>query len=200
MGHLRPDERLALETALKAVDDEEARSVRLYAIGQITESVWNDLWREWQDRRNRIRTTLDSLQERQQTHVENLESALQIIANIGIMYNGLERDDQRELLREMVERVIVDPAGNVRLELQTPFSYLQDLSKQVRNCGGETSSSLENKTTSKDAGRNGLECSNQVLLSWEGRTRTYNLGLQRPLLCRLSYFPIYPIIIAEYPL
>jgi hypothetical protein len=39
------------------------------------------------------------------------------------MYNGLERDDQRELLREIVERVIVDPAGNVRLELQTPFPY-----------------------------------------------------------------------------
>jgi site-specific DNA recombinase len=172
MGHLRPDERQALEAALKAVDDEEARSVRLYAIGQITESVWNDLWREWQDRRNQIRIMLDSLQEQQQTHVENLESALQIITNVGIMYNGLERDDQRELLREMVERVIIDPAGNVRLELRTPFTYLQDISEQVRNCGGETSSSLEIKTTSKDAGRSEPECSNQVLSSGEGGIRT----------------------------
>ena len=35
MGHLSPDERSKLELALKAIDDEEARSVRLYAIGQI---------------------------------------------------------------------------------------------------------------------------------------------------------------------
>jgi hypothetical protein len=54
-----------------------------------------------------IRTTLDSLEERQQTHVGNLESALQIIAQVGIMYKGLERDDQREL----VERVIHCRAG-----------------------------------------------------------------------------------------
>jgi hypothetical protein len=129
-------------------------------------------------------------QERQQTHVENLEAAMQIIANAGIMYKGLERNDQRELLREMVEQVIVDPTGNVRLELRTPFSYLQDVSEQVRNCGRETSSSLEIKTTSKDTGRSEPECSDQVSSSRGGETRTPDISLWRRTLCQLSYTPI----------
>jgi DNA invertase Pin-like site-specific DNA recombinase len=87
MGHLRPDERKELEAALKAIDDEEARAVRLFAAGKITEVIWDNLWREWQDRRNQLRCTLDSLQERQQTHIENLDMALQVISNVGIVYN-----------------------------------------------------------------------------------------------------------------
>ncbi|MBZ0278000.1 MAG: hypothetical protein K8I60_17770, partial [Anaerolineae bacterium] len=75
MGHLRPDERKELEAALKAVDDEEGRAIRLFAAGKITEAIWDSLWREWQDRRNQLRGTLDSLQERQQTHIENLDAA-----------------------------------------------------------------------------------------------------------------------------
>jgi hypothetical protein len=93
MGHLRPDERKELEAALKAIDDEEARAVRLFAAGKITEAIWDSLWREWQDRRNQLRCTLDSLQERQQTHIENLDMALQVISNVGIVYNNLSRDD-----------------------------------------------------------------------------------------------------------
>jgi hypothetical protein len=166
MGHLRPDERSQLEAALKAVDEEEARTVRLYASGKITEAIWDSLWREWQDRRNQLRHTLDSLQERKQTHIENLDSALEIISHVGIVYNELSRDDKRELLRQMIERVIVDSVGNVRLELRTPFSYLQDITDQVRSCSGESRNSLETKTTNKNAGRGEPECSTQVLSSW----------------------------------
>jgi hypothetical protein len=56
LGHLRPDERTQLEASLKAVDDEEARMARLFAGGKITEAVWDSLWHEWQDRRNKIRS------------------------------------------------------------------------------------------------------------------------------------------------
>lgn len=38
----------------------------------------------------------------------------------------LKRSDQKELLRHMVERIIIDPEGIIRLELRTPFAYLRD--------------------------------------------------------------------------
>ena len=76
MGHLRPDEKTQIELALSAIDHEESRSVRLYANGIITEAIWDSLWREWQDRRNQLRRSLNALQERQQTHIENLDMAL----------------------------------------------------------------------------------------------------------------------------
>jgi hypothetical protein len=101
MGHLRPDERVQLESALKAVDEEEARIVRLAAAGKITESVWDSLWHEWQDRRRNIRSTLEALKHPHQTHITNSEWCI-------ILYNTLERSDQQELLRQMVERVVVN--------------------------------------------------------------------------------------------
>ena len=51
LGQLRPSEHEQLEAALKAVDEEEARTARLYASGKITDHIWNNLWEEWQDRR-----------------------------------------------------------------------------------------------------------------------------------------------------
>jgi hypothetical protein len=94
-----------------------------------------------------------------------------------------------DLTCEMVEWVVVEPAGNVRLELRTPFSYLQDISEQVCNCGRETSSSLEIKTTSKDTGRTEPECSHQVLSSRGGKTRTHNLSIWNRMHCQLCYTP-----------
>ncbi|MBZ0299421.1 MAG: recombinase family protein [Anaerolineae bacterium] len=165
LGHLRPDEQERLIASLKAVDDEEARMVRLFAAGKITESVWDGLWREWQDRRNKIRATLESLQHRQETHVTNLDTALAIIAQVGIVYNTLERSDQKELLRQMVERVVVDPAGKVNLELRTPFAYLSDISNQVR--GGTLSGFDRGKKTKTgkvaSAGSHETQCSDWVL-------------------------------------
>jgi site-specific DNA recombinase len=179
MGHLRPDERTELEAALKAIDDEEARSVRLFAAGKITEFIWDSLWREWQDRRNLLRSILDSLQERQQTHIENLDMALQVISNIGIVYNSLSRDDKRELLRQMVERVIVDSAGNAKLELRTPFAYLHDISDQIRNSGEDFENTPTNTKTATSDGLSDPECSTQVLSCGEDRIRTCDSAINR---------------------
>ena len=134
LGHLGPDERQRLEAALKAIDEEENRSVRLYAAGKITEAVWDSIWHEWQDRRNTLRVSLDALQHETETHIDNLDTALAIIAQVGTVYNALTRSDQKELLRQMVERVVVNPVGKIKLELRAPFAYLNDLSHLV--CDG----------------------------------------------------------------
>ena len=111
-------------------------------------------------------------QERQQTHIENLDMALQVISNVGIVYNGLSRDDKRELLRQMVERVIIDSAGNVKLELRTPFAYLHDISDQLRNFGEEFENTPTNTKTVASDGLSDPECSTQVLSCGEDRIRT----------------------------
>lgn len=130
LGHLQPDEREQLTLALKSIDDEEARMARLYATRKITESVWDNLWNKWQDRRTQIRSTLDSLQHKQQTHISNLDAALKIIASAGIVYNGLECKNKKELLRYMIDRVLIDTIGTIRLELRSSFAYLRDISDE----------------------------------------------------------------------
>lgn len=129
MGHSRPDQHAQLQAALKQVDDEESRMARLVASGKISEETWESLWTEWQDRRQGIRRALETMH---QEHIDNLELALQIIARIGTLYNGLQRSDQKELLRQVVERVIVNDEGTVTLELRAPFGYLRTLVDDIK--------------------------------------------------------------------
>ncbi len=120
LGHLRPSQRDELQAALRSVDEEEARTARLFAAGKITERVWDNLWVEWQDRRRTIQMNLEALQQKREYRSANLDAALTIIAKVGLLYNKLERSDQKDLLRQMVnlEGMII------RLELLPPFSYL----------------------------------------------------------------------------
>ena len=153
MGHLGPSERESLEAALKAVDEEEARSARLYAAGKITDRVWDNLWAEWQDRRRTLQINLEALQQKQTFHIRNLDAALTIIAKVGVLYSRLERDDQKDLLRQIVERVVVNPEGIIiRLELLPPFSYLRHVTQRVQGTGG--AEVVQRKTkTSAEAGQ-----------------------------------------------
>jgi len=147
LGYLRPDEKEQIRAALKSIDDEEGRTVRLLAAGKITETVWEGLWAEWQDRRKQLRQTLDTLDQDRAFHIDNLDAALQIIARIGTLYNELQQQVQKELLCQVVERVVVDHRGLVRLEMHAPFAYLKELTDEVRamnGCGEGLSS--QNKT------------------------------------------------------
>lgn len=178
LGHLRPNEREELGAALRAVDEEEARAARLFASGKITERVWDNLWAEWQDRRRKLQSNLEAIQQRQEYHIANLDAALNIIAKVGILYNKLERSDQKDLLRQMIERVVVNPEGMIiRLELLPPFSYLRHVIQRVQNSGGRA---VTGKTkTSATAG----QCSDYALPDDPGRIRTCDQVLKRHLLC-----------------
>lgn len=185
IGGARTDERARLEAVLKATDEEESRAARLFAAGKLSEEIWDNLWSEWQDRRNQVRRTLDTLASSRQVHVDNLETALQIIAQIGTLYNGLERKDRKELLRQVVHRVVVNDAGDVSLELRTPFAYLRDLNDEIRSqrkAGrGKKKNGRHASTVSSGT------CSNVFLSGVPGEIRTPDHLFRRQVLYPLSY-------------
>ena len=187
LGHNRPHERARIESALKSVDDEEARAARLFAIGKITEAVWDSLWAEWQDRRRALRHSLEASEQQTEYHIAHLDDALHIIAKIGVLFRRLDASSQKELLREIVERVVVDPCGKViRVELLPPFSYLHQLSDRVG--GGEGNGNGSRKTkTSISAG----SCSTKLSLGGPEETRTPDLYSAIVALSQLSYRPVY---------
>ena len=190
MGHVRPDRRSQLQLALKQVDDEEARAIRLYAAGKISDEIWESMWVEWQDRRQTIQRTLETMQQDHQVHVNNLDLALEIIARIGTLYNGLQRSDQKELLCQVVERVIVDDDGQVSLELRTPFGYLNTLVDDIKRGQSRVEKSVKRgRHTTKNAGdvSPGVSpelSSSHVQLVSTARIRTWNPSVNSRLLCR----------------
>jgi len=184
IGGARPDERTRLEAVLKTTAEEENRTARLYAAGKISDEVWDSLWTEWQDRRNQVRRTLETLTVSHQVHVDNLEMALQIIACIGKLYNGLQRKDQKELLRQVVHRVVVNDAGNVSLELRTPFAYLRDLTDEIKAVStGRKGGKAEKRTGSPETAGSPGACSSQLQSCGEKR----NLSEQSSSLNRSTF-------------
>ena len=54
------------------------------------------------------------------------------LAKIGILYNSLELSSQKALLKEMVERIVVNAEGTIiEVRWLPPFAYLRDISSQV---------------------------------------------------------------------
>ncbi len=166
LGRMRPDQRADLKRKLKEIDEEEARALRLYSSGKITDRVWENLWTEWQDRRRTLRLALESFETSNDMHIANLDAAITVIAKVSVLYGKLERSDQRKLLREMVDRVVVSPEGAIlRMELLPPFAYLKEVIDRVREGGGVEA---ETKTSHK-AG----QCSSFLSLGTPSGTRTH---------------------------
>ncbi len=190
VGHMPPDEHTQMQLMLKQIDEEEARMARLLASGKISDAVWDSLWMEWQDRRQTIHRTLETMQQEHRVHIDNLDLALEIITRMGTLYNGLQRSDQKELLRQVVERVVVDDTRKVTLELRTPFAYLKMLVDDIRRVNTGTENTVERgREATKNAGSvspdvspeqrlNRAQC---VSTTW---IRTRNLPVNSRLLCR----------------
>lgn len=172
LGRLRPDERVEIERALKQIDDEESRVLRLYASSMVSEEMWCNLWAEWQDKRHTLRANLELLDEKCENYIDDLDEALTLITKLSILYETLSSSLKRELLNYVVERVVVNLEGQiVHVDLRPPFSYLVDVCEKV-----ESGASTSEKITKMQIGDNYATCSSQVLESTPDRTRTCAFG------------------------
>ena len=165
-----PEDTDRIQQALEALDREEERALRLYAKGKISETTWDALWQEWQERRFSLNQNLRQLAEEEQRHVRNLDHALDIISEIAILYNKLSLNNQARLLSLIVEKLVVDEAGNVlRVELHSPFSYLSKVDGWIEQQNQPTEASndpdVETEKASHLTGSLHLpECSTDVPL------------------------------------
>lgn len=183
------DQRPALQEALRGIEEEESRTARLYASGRITDDVWNLLWTEWQDRRETIRRTLTDLDKSRHLHLANLDAALSVITKLGILYNKVDKENQRDLLRHIIKRVIINVEGKIiEVELRTPFTYLRSL------LGGDESSPSNNgsrgiaeNVVGNQAKTSAMAGSVQPHGFAPGGIRTHDTQFRKPLLWPLSY-------------
>lgn len=127
---------------------------RLYAAGMVTEENWRDLWSEWQDKRQQLCGSMALLDQRCKSYIGDLDEALMIIAKLGILYETLTCPKQKELLRNVVERVVLNPEGTVvRVDLLPPFAYLKDVSdKECEGVESVSENSTDTQTPCDDAG------------------------------------------------
>ena len=112
------------------------RTARLFASGRISESVWNTLWIEWNDQRAKLRAAIESAEVEKEQHIDNLQAAVNLLANLGILYDRLAKQERKLLLKQMVKKIVINLEGMIiRVELHTPFTYLRNLALRCEGDG-----------------------------------------------------------------
>jgi hypothetical protein len=113
--------------------------------------IYESLTKECNEERLRVEELLRRLDEEHGDHVANLDAALKIISQIGEKFEKCTEVQQRAILLQMVERVIVDSEGQIkRLELKPPFHYLAELKRQKCDGGGKPDKTAKKQIVSDE--------------------------------------------------
>jgi DNA invertase Pin-like site-specific DNA recombinase len=154
-------ERKALEARVRKLEEKELNLWRAFTDHGMRGNIYEQLTRECQEERIRVDGMLTQLEAEEADHVTNLDAALAVIAQIGEKFAKCSEQQQRAILLQLVERVVINAKGRIkRLELKPPFKYLVDLEDQTN--GGESSfksaknaKRLKGKTGSVEVPRSG---------------------------------------------
>ncbi|MCA9892192.1 MAG: recombinase family protein [Anaerolineae bacterium] len=154
----RGQEAQLLNQALDHVKDKELNLWRAYTRHGMHNDVYVKLAQEVQSERERIENALQSIHQESSSRIEDLDMALEILSQIGDRYARLDRETQREVLRKLVSKVIVDESGKVnRLELLPPFVYLTAIAE-----GGQSPMAQVMMPESSLSPESGQKCSTQI--------------------------------------
>lgn len=117
-----------LKTALQKVELKELNLWRAFTEHGMQAPMYQKLAQEYQEERQRIEFALRAIKQENREYIATLDAALEVIVEIGERYVRQDFKRQREILRQIVSKVVINEAGNVvRLELHPPFTYLHSL-------------------------------------------------------------------------
>ncbi len=181
-----------LKTALQKVELKELNLWRAFTEHGMQALMYQKIAQEYQEERQRIEFALRAIKQENREYIATLDAALEVIVEIGERYARQDSKRQREILRQIVSKVVIDEAGKVlRLELHPPFTYLHSL--KTGNGGNTKGHQSEVKGRKKETskGRQTDGCSLQVSVGDPAGTRTQNPLIKSQLLCQLSYGAFY---------
>lgn len=124
----------ALQRALKKLEEKEVNLWRGFTEHGMRPEIHVRLSREYKDERQRISAAIDLIQQEQGDVVDSLDAALAVISEIADRYPEHTPQRQRDILKQMVNRVVINPEGRIiHMELKPPFNYLSNLDKARQN-------------------------------------------------------------------
>jgi hypothetical protein len=113
--------------------DEEARLGRLLISNKISEDTYDQLRKEWQEKQRAIQIKIMDLERETNMCLDDLDAALLLLTKLSFLYKRLAEKERSILLQVLFKRIIVDEQGQIiDHELNSPFSYLQDIAGSIR--------------------------------------------------------------------
>ena len=121
------------ERDLQRVQLEEDRVIRLYVSGKITEEQLDRQRKFITERLEAVRAELDDYRARQSSATEKrelMENIVEWAARFGQELDDLPDEQRRDVLRLIVEEIVVDGDNNVRITLGIPAKRLVSFAKE----------------------------------------------------------------------
>lgn len=116
----------SLEEAVKLLEADETRLVRLLLQRRLTDKAYDELRHEWQVKLSAKLTEIDVLRASRASFVNDLDVALKLLVRIEHLYPQLEPIKQMEVLKLLFKQVVVDQEGTIlSINLHAPFAFLQ---------------------------------------------------------------------------
>jgi hypothetical protein len=144
-------ERKILEGRQRKLEEKELNLWRAFTGHGMRPQIYEKLTRECQDERKKLEMLVRSLKEERSNQLASLDAALAVITGIGERFDKCTPEQQRAILLQMVERVVINPEGKlVRVDWKAPFSYLIGLNQ------GNTSSRKKTTKTARNAKTSGV--------------------------------------------
>ena len=120
-----------MKRKVSQLKEEEARLGRLYITGKISESTYEQLHGEWQEKLRYTELSLAEMEREATTHVDDLDMALLLMSKFSTLYQRFEDKEKTKLLHILAKRIIVTPEGEiVDHVLNSPFMYLRQIADE----------------------------------------------------------------------
>jgi len=101
---------------------------RLFIGEKITETVYDQLHSEWQEKMRNLELSIAELEREPKLKVDDLDMALVLLTKVGELYLRLDEKQKSTLLQMLVKKIVVNDKGEiVDYELHAPFVYLRSL-------------------------------------------------------------------------
>ena len=108
--------------------EEEARLVRLYITGKVTEEAYEQLHLEWQEKLRNIELTLAEMEREPTIRINDLDIALILLTKVSELYSRLDEKQRSTLLQVLAKQIIVNSDGEIIDHvLNSPFLYLRSV-------------------------------------------------------------------------
>ena len=134
-----------LRRKFQILKEEETKLGRTYITGKISEEAYDNLRVEWQEKILNLKWKIQEMEFDASKHLDDLDVALALLQNIGMLSQRLDNKQKNNLLQLVVKRIIINREGEIiSHELHSPFSYLSSLvtRKNGKNKEGWRSESI----------------------------------------------------------
>jgi DNA invertase Pin-like site-specific DNA recombinase len=123
-----------LKNQIARLKKEEARLARLLIIGKITESTYDQLRVEWEEKLRHAKSNLKEMERETTLHLDDLEVAVTLLSQVSVLFDRLDENEQAKLLQILINRIIVNPQGEIiDHELNSPFVYLRTIVDRLQS-------------------------------------------------------------------